>query len=162
MSSIAANVAAGAPHQLLQDFPRRLQSRPPDRRRRFEDGRLVRCIIGRRIVIFGCTDSRRLQHQKHYRMLSLDPLVLARAQFGLNIAFHILFPTISMSLAWFLVFFRWRHLRTGEPAWLDAYRQWVKIFALTFAMGMVSGIVMSFQFGTTQESRRRRPRTPIA
>ncbi len=81
-------------------------------------------------------------------MSSLDPLILARAQFGLNIAFHILFPTISMSLAWFLVFFRWRHLRTGDPAWLDAYRQWVKIFALTFAMGVVSGIVMSFQFGT--------------
>ena len=81
-------------------------------------------------------------------MESLDPLILARAQFGLNIGFHILFPTISMSLAWFLVFFRWRHLRTGDAIWLDAYRQWVKIFALTFAMGVVSGIVMSFQFGT--------------
>ena len=81
-------------------------------------------------------------------MDSLDPLSIARAQFGLNIGFHILFPTISMSLAWFLVFFRWRHFRTGDAVWLDAYRQWVKIFALTFAMGVVTGIVMSFQFGT--------------
>ena len=77
-----------------------------------------------------------------------DPIALARAQFGLNIAFHILFPTISISLGWFLVFFRWRHLRSNDAAWLELYRRWVKVFALTFAMGVVSGIVMSFQFGT--------------
>jgi cytochrome d ubiquinol oxidase subunit I len=77
-----------------------------------------------------------------------DPIALARAQFGLNIAFHILFPTISISLGWFLVFFRWRHLRTNDAVWLELYRRWVKVFALTFAMGVVSGIVMSFQFGT--------------
>ena len=77
-----------------------------------------------------------------------DPLLLARAQFGLNIAFHILFPSITIALAWVLVYLRVRIERTGE-AWLKvAYRLWVKIFALSFAMGVVSGITMSFQFGT--------------
>jgi cytochrome d ubiquinol oxidase subunit I len=77
-----------------------------------------------------------------------DTLLLARAQFGLNIAFHILFPTITIGLAWILVYFRAQYARTGEPAWLETYKLWVKIFALTFAMGVVTGIVMSFQFGT--------------
>jgi cytochrome d ubiquinol oxidase subunit I len=77
-----------------------------------------------------------------------DALLLARAQFGLNIAFHILFPTLSIALAWFVLFFRVRHARSKDPAWLATYRLWVKIFALTFAMGVVSGITMSFQFGT--------------
>src|SRR5512134_2673288 len=77
-----------------------------------------------------------------------DALFLARAQFGLNIAFHILFPTISIALAWYLIGFRVRYARTRDPQWLATYRRWVKIFALTFAMGVVSGITMSFQFGT--------------
>ena len=77
-----------------------------------------------------------------------DPLLLGRAQFGLNIAFHILFPTITIGLAWILVYFRSQYARTGETAWLEIYKLWVKIFALTFAMGVVTGIVMSFQFGT--------------
>jgi cytochrome bd ubiquinol oxidase subunit I len=77
-----------------------------------------------------------------------DPLLLARAQFGLNIGFHILFPTFTIGLAWFLVWFRVRYQKTRDPAWLATYRLWVKIFALTFAMGVVTGIVMSFQFGT--------------
>ena len=77
-----------------------------------------------------------------------DPLLLARAQFGLNIAFHILFPTITIALAWFLIGFRVTYARTRDARWLATYRLWVKIFALTFAMGVVSGITMSFQFGT--------------
>jgi cytochrome d ubiquinol oxidase subunit I len=77
-----------------------------------------------------------------------DALFLARAQFGLNIAFHILFPTISIALAWYLIGFRVRYARTQDAQWLATYRRWVKIFALTFAMGVVSGITMSFQFGT--------------
>ena len=77
-----------------------------------------------------------------------DTVLLARTQFGLNIAFHILFPTITMALAWILVYFRAQYTRTGEPAWLDTYKLWTKVFALTFAMGVVTGIVMSFQFGT--------------
>jgi cytochrome d ubiquinol oxidase subunit I len=77
-----------------------------------------------------------------------DTVLLARAQFGLNIAFHILFPTITIGLAWILVYFRAQYARTGDAAWLETYKLWVKIFALTFAMGVVSGITMSFQFGT--------------
>ena len=77
-----------------------------------------------------------------------DALLLARAQFGLNIAFHILFPTITIGLAWFLVYFRVRYARTGEAVWLVDFRFWTKVFALTFAMGVVTGITMSFQFGT--------------
>ena len=77
-----------------------------------------------------------------------EALLLARVQFGLNIGFHILFPTITIGLAWLLVLFRLRYERTRDPAWLGAYKLWVKVFALSFAMGVVSGITMSFQFGT--------------
>jgi cytochrome bd ubiquinol oxidase subunit I len=77
-----------------------------------------------------------------------EALLLARIQFGLNIAFHILFPTITIGLAWILVVFRVRYERTRDPAWLVTYNLWVKVFALSFAMGVVSGITMSFQFGT--------------
>lgn len=78
----------------------------------------------------------------------MEALDLARMQFGLNIAFHILFPSITIALGWFLVWFRVNALRTDAPEWLAAYRLWAKVFALSFAMGVVSGIVMSFQFGT--------------
>jgi len=77
-----------------------------------------------------------------------DPLLLARIQFAANITFHILFPTISIAMGWLLLFFRLRHNKTGDVKWADAYQFWVKIFALTFALGVVSGITMSFQFGT--------------
>jgi len=81
-----------------------------------------------------------------------EALILARIQFGLNIGFHILFPTITIGLGWVLVYLRWRVERAGEAAdrqaWLATYQLWVKIFALSFAMGVVSGVVMSFQFGT--------------
>jgi cytochrome bd ubiquinol oxidase subunit I len=78
----------------------------------------------------------------------MDALILARMQFAANITFHILFPTISIALGWLLLFFRLRWLRTQDTAWLMAYRFWTKVFALTFALGVVSGITMSFQFGT--------------
>ncbi len=77
-----------------------------------------------------------------------DILLLARAQFGLNIGFHILFPSLSIGLAWMLVYFRIRYAKTGDAVWLATYKLWTKMFALTFAMGVVSGITMSFQFGT--------------
>lgn len=80
--------------------------------------------------------------------MEFDPLVLARIQFALNISFHILFPTISIGLCWILLFFRTRFTLTGDQSWEFAYNFWVKIFALTFALGVVSGITMSFQFGT--------------
>ncbi|MFN5803205.1 MAG: cytochrome ubiquinol oxidase subunit I [Burkholderiales bacterium] len=78
----------------------------------------------------------------------MDALLLARVQFAANITFHILFPTISIALAWVLLYFKWRFNRSQDEKWMDAYRFWVKIFALTFALGVVSGITMSFQFGT--------------
>jgi cytochrome d ubiquinol oxidase subunit I len=81
-------------------------------------------------------------------MDALDPIVLARLQFAANITFHILFPTISIAMGWFLLFFKTRFVATGQQHWMDAYQFWVKIFALTFALGVVSGITMSFQFGT--------------
>jgi len=77
-----------------------------------------------------------------------DPLLLARIQFASNITFHILFPTISIALGWVLLYFKLRYNRSGDAAWSQAYQFWVKIFALTFALGVVSGITMSFQFGT--------------
>src|SRR5262245_9669559 len=77
-----------------------------------------------------------------------DALFLARAQFGLNIGFHILFPSITISLAWILVFFRVRLARTNDPIWRASYQLWIKVFALTFGMGVVTGVLMSFQFGT--------------
>ncbi|WP_136678516.1 cytochrome ubiquinol oxidase subunit I [Neptunomonas sp. XY-337] len=77
-----------------------------------------------------------------------ETLMLSRIQFAANVSFHILFPTITIALSWFLVFFKVRFNQTGDPVWLRAYRFWVKIFALTFALGVVSGITMSFQFGT--------------
>jgi cytochrome d ubiquinol oxidase subunit I len=77
-----------------------------------------------------------------------DILLLARAQFGLNIAFHILFPSLTIALGWILLFFRIQYSRTGDPAWLVTYKLWTKVFALSFAMGAVTGITMSFQFGT--------------
>ena len=82
----------------------------------------------------------------------MDVLLLSRIQFAANISFHILFPTITIALCWLLLFFRLRVNATkGTPdaaEWEAAYYFWTKIFALTFALGVVSGITMSFQFGT--------------
>jgi cytochrome d ubiquinol oxidase subunit I len=78
----------------------------------------------------------------------MDALLLARIQFAANISFHILFPTITIALGWVLLFFKLRFNATRDEAWMEAYRFWVKVFALSFALGVVSGITMSFQFGT--------------
>lgn len=78
----------------------------------------------------------------------VDAVMLARLQFAANISFHILFPTISIALGWFLLFFKLRFRATGDDHWMQAYRLYVKVFALTFALGVVSGVTMSFQFGT--------------
>lgn len=78
----------------------------------------------------------------------LDTFMLSRIQFAANISFHILFPSITIALCWFLLYFRVRYNRTGDDVWMRCYRFWVKIFALSFALGVVSGITMSFQFGT--------------
>src|SRR5256885_2265120 len=90
-------------------------------------------------------------HRLPYDIAPMDTaeaLFLARAQFGLNIGFHILFPSLTIALGWLLLYFRIRYARSGDPAWLSTYKLWTKVFALSFAMGVVTGITMSFQFGT--------------
>ena len=75
-------------------------------------------------------------------------VLLARIQFAANISFHILFPSITIALGWILMYLRIQASRTGEQRFLDSYRLLVKVFALSFALGVVSGVTMSFQFGT--------------
>ena len=78
----------------------------------------------------------------------MDALLFARIQFAANISFHILFPMITIALGWVLLGFKLAYNRTGSLKWMEAYQFWVKVFALSFALGVVSGITMSFQFGT--------------
>jgi cytochrome bd ubiquinol oxidase subunit I len=79
---------------------------------------------------------------------NLDPLLLARIQFAFTISYHIIFPAFTIGLASWLAVLEWRWLITSKPVYAEVYRMWVKIFAVTFGMGVVSGVVMSFQFGT--------------
>lgn len=81
-------------------------------------------------------------------ILHLDPVMLARLQFAFTISFHILFPAFTIGLASWLAVVEWRWLRTGNAEYREIYRMWVKIFAVTFGMGVVSGVVLSYQFGT--------------
>jgi len=78
----------------------------------------------------------------------LDALLLARGQFAFTVSFHFMFPAFSIGLASFLMVLEGLWLKTGRPLYLDLFKYWVKIFAIVFAMGVVSGIVMSYQFGT--------------
>ena len=78
----------------------------------------------------------------------MDPLILSRIQFAANISFHILFPTITIAMGWVLFYFKFQLLKTKLSHWDDSYKFWVKIFALSFGLGAVSGVTMSFQFGT--------------
>lgn len=78
----------------------------------------------------------------------IDPIILARAQFAFTVSFHFIFPAFSIGLASYLAVLEGLWLRTGKQLYLDIFRFWVKIFAVAFAMGVVSGIVMSYQFGT--------------
>ena len=72
-----------------------------------------------------------------------------RLQFAFTLTYHYLFPQLTMGLAWFLVYWKWRALRTGDQRYNQAARFWAKIFGLNFAVGVVTGIPMEFQFGTT-------------
>jgi cytochrome d ubiquinol oxidase subunit I len=71
-----------------------------------------------------------------------------RLQFAFAITYHYLFPQLTMGLAWFLVYWKWRALSTGEERYNQAAQFWAKIFGLNFAVGVVTGIPMEFQFGT--------------
>lgn len=81
-------------------------------------------------------------------MGGIDAVTLARAQFGFTIGFHIIFPAFSIGLASYLMVLEGLWLRTGRRVYLDLFQYWVKAFALVFGMGVVSGLVMSYQFGT--------------
>jgi cytochrome bd ubiquinol oxidase subunit I len=77
-----------------------------------------------------------------------DPALWHRIHFGFTITYHYLFPQLTMGLAWFLVYWKWRALRTGDEKYNRAARFWARIFGLNFAVGVVTGIPMEFQFGT--------------
>ncbi|MCW4463479.1 cytochrome ubiquinol oxidase subunit I [Sphingomonas sp. BT-65] len=79
---------------------------------------------------------------------AFDPIILARIQFAFTVSFHFIFPAFSIGLASYLMVLEGLWLRTGKQLYLDLFKYWIKIFAVTFAMGVVSGIVMSYQFGT--------------
>lgn len=81
-------------------------------------------------------------------LFDLDALLLARIQFAFTVSFHILFPAFTIGLASFLAVLEWRWLKTGDQRFQDIYRFWVKIFAVVFGMGVVSGVTLSYQFGT--------------
>jgi len=79
---------------------------------------------------------------------NLDAVLLARIQFAFTVSFHFIFPSFSIGLASYLAVLEGLWLKTGKPVYLDLFRYWLKVFAVVFAMGVVSGIVMSYQFGT--------------
>jgi cytochrome d ubiquinol oxidase subunit I len=79
---------------------------------------------------------------------NVDALLLARIQFAFTVSFHFIFPAFSIGLASYLAVLEGLWLKTGRQLYLDLFKYWLKIFAIAFAMGVVSGIVMSYQFGT--------------
>lgn len=81
-------------------------------------------------------------------MVDVTALVLARLQFAFTVSFHFIFPSFTIGLASYLAVLEGLWLRTGRQLYLDLFQYWLKIFAIVFAMGVVSGIVMSYQFGT--------------
>jgi cytochrome d ubiquinol oxidase subunit I len=80
--------------------------------------------------------------------MELDPLILSRIQFAFVVSFHAIFPVFSIGLASFIAVLEGLAFKTGNPLWEKLSAFWTKVFAVVFGMGVVSGIVMSFQFGT--------------
>jgi cytochrome d ubiquinol oxidase subunit I len=78
----------------------------------------------------------------------MDPLILARAQFAFTVSFHFIFPAFTIGLASYLMVLEALWLKTGRGVYANLYRYWLRIFAVVFGMGVVSGLVMSYQFGT--------------
>ena len=78
----------------------------------------------------------------------MDAVILARLQFAFTVGFHFLFPPLTIGMAWVIVGTMWKWKRTGEEFWLRISRFWIKLFAITFATGVATGITMEFQFGT--------------
>jgi cytochrome d ubiquinol oxidase subunit I len=86
----------------------------------------------------------------------LDPLLLSRIQFAITISFHIICPSFTIGLAAWLVVLEALWLKTGKQIYADISRHWIKIFAISFGMGVVSGVVMSYEFGTNWSELSRR------
>lgn len=80
--------------------------------------------------------------------MDLDPLLLSRIQFAFVISFHILFPSFTVGLACWIAVLEARWLITGKALYRSLSEFWTRIFAISFGMGVVSGIVMTYQFGT--------------
>src|SRR3989304_5498724 len=78
----------------------------------------------------------------------MDPLLLSRIQFGVTIAFHYIFPPLSIGLGIILVAMEGLYIKTKNPLYQQMTKFWVRIFGLIFAIGVATGIVMEFQFGT--------------
>jgi cytochrome d ubiquinol oxidase subunit I len=81
-------------------------------------------------------------------MFGLDAFHLARIQFAFTVSFHIIFPAITIGLASYLAVLEGLWLKTKNPIWRSLWAFWSKIFAVNFGMGVVSGLVMAYQFGT--------------
>jgi len=79
--------------------------------------------------------------------MNLDPSTIARIQFAFTVSFHIIFPTMSIGLASFLAVIEALWLKTKKPVYLEIYKFWLSIFAMGFGIGVVTGIVLSFEFG---------------
>ncbi len=80
--------------------------------------------------------------------MEFDPVLLSRIQFAFTVSFHIIFPSFTIGLASWLAMLEWRYMRTGNVVFKETYQFWLKIFAIAFGMGVVSGIVMAYEFGT--------------
>ena len=89
-------------------------------------------------------------------MPELDPLLLSRIQFAFTISFHIIFPSFTIGLAAWLVVLEALWLKTGKPIYMHIALHWTKIFAVSFGMGVVSGVVLSYEFGTNWSELSRR------
>ena len=89
-------------------------------------------------------------------MPDLDPLLLSRIQFAFTVSFHIIFPSFTIGLAAWLLVLEALYLRTGKPIYMEISRHWTKIFAVSFGMGVVSGVVLSYEFGTNWSELSRR------
>lgn len=81
-------------------------------------------------------------------MLDIEPILLSRIQFAFVISFHIIFPALTIGLSAWLAVIEWRWLKTKNIAYKELYQMWIKIFAICFGIGVVTGVVMSYQFGT--------------
>jgi cytochrome bd ubiquinol oxidase subunit I len=78
----------------------------------------------------------------------MDPVMLARIQFGMTIGFHFIFPPITIGMAWIIFYFMSKYKKTGDETYGAQARFWLKLFAINFAVGVATGITMEFQFGT--------------